>query len=136
MGSLKAQGTVISIGDGATPEAFTQIGKVKSYSWGRTRDTIDVTPIDAEHEALLSGLRRGAQLTLEIVLDPDDTGQGLLQDADDDGEEHNYRILASDGLRSAIVPAIVTDYSESGAVNEAHAVSVTLKVSNAVTISG
>jgi hypothetical protein len=128
MSRLKAQGTAISIGNGADPEVFTAIAGVQSYKWGRSRDMIDQTGLSDTYEQLVAGIRRFGELTMEIVLDPDDSGQAALLAADEDGDEHNTKVVASNGTRQVIIPCVVQNNEESGAVNDSHKTSYSCKI--------
>jgi len=67
-GAIQAQGTLLKMGDGASPENFTTIAEVRDIT-GPTlsRKSNDVTPIDAIFEQILAGgVARLGSLTFVI----------------------------------------------------------------------
>jgi len=132
---ISAQGAIVAIGDGSTPEVYTTIGEVVSFGWSKSRDVIDKTAITDTAEVVGGGLARGGELTIEGGLYPSDSGQVDLDDAMTAGTACNFQITASDGTTTRVISAIVTAYSESGAVNEKHSWSATLKITGTPTRS-
>lgn len=122
---LSAQGTVIAV---EVSSVYTTIAEVQNFGWGHSRDIIDKTAIDDTVEVVSAGLRRGADLSLDGGLDPSDPGQDGLKAAYTSGTATNFRITCSDESTTRIISCIVTAYNETGAVNDKHGFSATLKI--------
>jgi hypothetical protein len=133
--AFSAQGTTISLGNGAQPEVFTVIGEVKSFDGpGGNVAMIDVTTLSSTAREKVAGLQDFGQMTLEINFDPTSLQHQNLAAYAQSGAKHNYKITFSDaGGTTAVFTALVAQFRPSGQVDQIVAARVTLEVSGSVT---
>lgn len=110
----KTKGTLLKIGDGATPEVFLTVGKVFSVGEVKgTRDTEDVTTHDSPDDAreFISKLIDYGAIAIQYRYKLAEAGQDALSDAFDDGELHNFQIVFPTAVGAQwTFAAIVTEY--------------------------
>ena len=97
--AILATGTLIYVGNGASPETFTAIAEVKSISGPNlSRNVIDVTTHNSTlgWEESLAGLKRSGEITFDINFIPGNAthsaSTGLLK-AFDDNDKLNYKLV-------------------------------------------
>jgi predicted secreted protein len=135
--AINSQGTLLQIGDGATPtEAFTTIvGCGDLTGPGTTRDTQDVTSHTSTggYREFITTLRDGGEVSCDIYW-VFDASQTLLEDAFDSNASVNFQIVFTDaGNTTYGFAGLVTDLSFSAPVEGALTRSLTLKVTGPVT---
>lgn len=140
--AISAFGTLLKIGDGATPENFTTIAEVKDISLPHfARDMIDVTTHSSTEawREFMAGLKSGGEVTLDINFIPTDAthsyAAGLLHDLID-GTLRNFKIVLPDvGNTTWTFSAFVSDFTPKAPVSGALTAAVTLKLSGKPTLA-
>lgn len=128
----------------ASPPTYTEIASVMSISGpSMTRTVVDNTTFDAlnNFRTRQFGMRDGAEVTLEIVFDPDepthdDTVNGLFDLYNDDANPlRNWRLAISNSGKGFEFAAAVTgfDFNLAG-VDDNVMATITLSVSGPVSI--
>jgi len=133
-------GTLLKIGDGGSPEAFTAIAEVKDITGpGLTREFAEFT-----HQQSSGGYREykptfknSGDVTFKCNFLPDDTTQGfattgLLKDYED-GILRNFQLLFLDtGATLASFAAYVANIQPTAPVGSALELNVTLRITGPV----
>lgn len=146
--AIFAQGTLIQLGDDATPtEGFTTIAEAKSIDGpGFDTDDIDVTTHDGSqggHE-YIAGLKEWGELSFDINFNPTITNHsaasGLLARYMEDGDKrHNFRLKFPDAsVASGVVwllPGYVKSFSINAPVDDVLSASVAIKVASRPTLA-
>lgn len=139
MVAIRSFGTLVQIGDGATPtEQFTTIPGVKDISGPeQTNDTEDVTAHDSpgRSEELIATILRTGEISFPINWDPSDTVHQTLHTLKNTGEARNFRIIwpAETGMQSTF-EALVTSFGPSAPVVGVLGSDITLKPTGPVTL--
>lgn len=138
--AVNAQGTVIKVGNGASPEVFYSISEVKDIGEiGGTSAVIDATTLDSPAKEKKIGLVDFGQLTLQLHYDSTDTnGQAVLVDAQADRQPRNFKIvIPADGdiaEKTLSFSAFVISYKAgSFGVDQIVPASCTLEITGLVT---
>jgi hypothetical protein len=126
--------TLCQRGDGGSPEAFSTIGEVTSFSSPQVQtDQIEVTNHDSTaKEFISSGLADGGELSLEMnFVGSDSEQQGLRVDCYA-GTTRNFKFVMNDHAttKTTVIFAAFVKMVDGpkAAVGEAYKMSVTLKV--------
>lgn len=142
--ALDTVGTVIEIGDGATPtEAFNDFCVNSIDPIGFARTLIDVTTLCSTAREYRLALTDGQEINIEAFYDPSDAVQRQLRTALINGDEVHVRIVLSDGHGFGASPtgttitftALVMNWSTGAAVDGVYPLRVTLKPITQVTIT-
>lgn len=142
MAKYSAFGTILNIGDGATPtEGFYPIALVKSISGpGLSLDTEDVTTHDSTNawEDMIPTILRSGEITLDIVYDPaegtHDATTGLVYQMESKLLT-NYQLIFPDTASTQWdFAAYVTGFEPSAAHDGSLGASVTMKLSGQPTL--
>lgn len=137
-----AHGTLLQIGDGATPtEGFTTIAEVKDIDLGLAQEPIEVTnhsSTDGWRERI-GGLLDGGEVTFEVNFLPADDTQdfpaGLLKDMVD-RTKRNFKVVFTDTANTEwLIPALVSSFEPSAPVDGALTASVTLTAAGKPTLA-
>lgn len=136
--AVASQGTLIQVGDGATPtEGFTTIAGVKDIDGpGYTRSEIDVTSQDsAGYRELIAGLKDGQALKFDLTFNPNNVTHaevnGLLAKFVD-GVTRNWRIVFPvNPARRWVVAGFVKDFSMKEPIDGAIMASVSIRLTGA-----
>lgn len=134
--ALEAQGTLIKIGDGASPEVFNTIPEVKTFTGpGGAASVIDVTDLSSLAKEKRMGLADEGQLSFVINYIPDNTYHAALRAARASREETNFKMVFTDASPSTTwsFAAFVTGFAVSGAVDGVIEANVTLEITGAIT---
>ena len=138
---IAAFGTLLKIGDGATPEDFTPIEEVVNI----TGPGLSTDPIDMTHQGspgkckeFIAGLKDGGEVTFDLNYIPTavthNATAGLINDWEN-GTKRNFQLVFPDiGNTTWAVTALVTGFEPSAPVEDKLAASVTLKVSGQPTL--
>jgi predicted secreted protein len=142
--AIFAQGTLLKIGDGATPtESFTTIAEVKSIDGPKfDTDDVDVTTHDTSdgfHE-YIPGLKEGGELGFAINLVPTHAthslATGLLGRYMEDGDKrHNFQLALPDGATVWTIPGYVKTFGIGAPVDNVLSADVSIKVSSRPTLA-
>jgi len=136
-----AYGSLLQIGDGATPEVFTAVAEITDLTPpNMSRDSIEVTTLNSTsgYREFIAGWRDGGEVSLTANWLPtnathdDDTG--LLEQWDDD-DLHNYRIVLPDTLATIAFSGFLTAFEPELPRDEQGKLNCTIKISGAVTIT-
>lgn len=133
--SVKTQGSSLQLSDGASPEVYTDIANVISYS-GPTgsRTVIDVTKLSSTGKEKDVGIPDYGQITFEGFFDAADTVQIDVWDNFIAGTLHNWRLLFSDSPRTQFdFAGYVLNYSYTSGLDDVVRTSVTIEISGSVT---
>ena len=133
--ALEAQGTLLKIGNGATPEIFTKISEIKTFSGpGGSASVIDVTDINSTAKEKRMGLADEGQLSFTINYIPDDTQHKALRAARASREETNFKLVFTDDSPSTTwdFAGFVTGFSVSGSVDNVIEASVTIEITGSI----
>lgn len=136
--ALEAQGMLIKIGNGASPQVFTTISEIKTFS-GPTGSAavIDVTDLSSTAKEKRMGLADEGQLSFTINYIPDNTQHALLRTQRASREETNFKMVFTDDSPSTTwsFSAFVTGFAVSGAVDNVVEATVTLEITGSITQS-
>jgi predicted secreted protein len=136
--ALEAQGMLIKIGNGASPEVFTTISEIKTFS-GPTGSAavIDVTDLSSTAKEKRMGLADEGQLSFTINYIPDNTQHTLLRTRRASREETDFKMVFTDDSPSTTwsFSAFVTGFAVSGAVDNVVEANVTLEITGSITQS-
>lgn len=130
-------GSKLAAGDGAVPEVFTDIAEVVSISGpDDTTALVDATNMDSPQgrREFIYGLTDGGSVTFDVNFLPQSASQKLLRLDRDNKVTRNYRLTFSDAAGTTVIFAgLVQDLKRSAAIDSVVRMSVTLKVSGALT---
>jgi len=139
---MAAYGTLLSIGDGGTPEAFQAIAEVNSLSGpGLSLDPIEITHHESPDawKEFVGGLLDGGEITADLNFLPTETTQvgdaaGSLLYALTTRAVTNFTITWPDTSSTEwAFAALVTAFEPSAPVDDKLGASVTLKLTGAPT---
>ena len=139
--ALLSKGTALKIGDGDTPEEYTTIEGVQSFTVPAvTLDDIEVTDLQSEAKEYIGGLGDAGDLSFTLVLKTAETGNGyeagqaLLESYVGDGLTHNFQVVLPAPFNTTYgFAAFVKQFQPEANTNQALTASVTLRISGAVT---
>ena len=136
--ALEAQGMLIKIGNGASPEVFSTISEIKTFS-GPTGSAavIDVTDLSSSAKEKRMGLADEGQLSFTINYIPDNTQHTLLRTRRASRDETDFKMVFTDDSPSTnwSFSAFVTGFAVSGAVDNVVEANVTLEITGSITQS-
>lgn len=139
---IRAHGTLLKIGDGATAETFTSIAEVTNIQGpGLTADSLDMThhASPSAFREFVQGLKDGGEVTLDLNYIPtaatQDASSGLLNDYEN-GTLRNFELVFPDaGNTTWSITGIVTNFTPAAPVDGKLGASVTIKLSGAPTLA-
>ena len=131
--AIKAQGTVLQIGNGS-PLEYDTIAEINSFSGpGGSVSVIDVTDLSSSAKEKIAGMNDNGQLSFECNFIPSNTQHVALREAKEAGLTISIKLIFTDaGLTEWTFNAIVVGLSVSGAVDGVVKASVTLEISGDV----
>ena len=135
-----AKGTLIKLGDGASPEVFTTIAEVTNIGGPEIeQDSLDVSHHGVDYKQFVGGLKDGGEVALELNYLPADgthnAATGLLKDLND-GVLRTFQLVFTDtSLTTWVFSALVTRFAPGAPVDGKLGLSVTLKVSGTPTLA-
>jgi predicted secreted protein len=140
--ALAGFGTLLQIGNGATPETFTTIAEVRDISGPElSLDTVDVTSHDSAGgwEEHVATILRSGEVTFDVNYIPTETthdaGTGLIADMVA-RELRNFQLVFPDvGATTWSFAAYVTGVSPAMPVAEDLLASITLKLTGQPTLA-
>ena len=135
--SIHTQGTKFKRGAGSPLVYSTVAGILDVAPPGAKRKALDVTTLDqADTYKQLVGsvLVENEPVELELLFDPDSTGQSLMRGDLDETEPVDYQIQLRNGDTYAF-KGVVTSWKPSGKMDDLYKVKVTVEVSGAVTVT-
>ena len=133
--ALEAQGTVLKIGNGASPEVFTAISEIKNFTGpGGAAAVIDVTDLSSLAKEKRMGLADEGQLSFVLHYIPSDTQHAALRAARASRVETNFQSEFTDASPSTVwsFSGFVTNFSVSGSVDGVIEGNVTIEITGAI----
>lgn len=133
--ALEAQGMELRIGNGASPEVFTAISEISTFSGpGGAATVIDVTDLSSLAKEKRMGLADEGQLSFTINYIPNDTQHSLLRTQRANRQETNFKLIFTDDSPSTTwsFAAFVTGFSVTAAVDGVVQANVTLEITGAI----
>lgn len=142
-GALAAKGTLLKIGDGATPtEVFTTIAEVVNITGpGLSMDPLDVTSHSstAGWKEFIGGLLDAGEVSFEINYIPTDATHdataGLINDMENRTKRNFEVIFPDSGNTKWTIAALVTGFEPGAPVDGKLTASVSLKLSGQPTLA-
>lgn len=142
MSALAGIGTLLKVGDGASPEVFSAVAKVSSISGpNMTAETIDVTSHDSAnyYREFISGLKDGGEVKFDIFFSPSEathgTATGLLKFFEDRAVKSWKIEFPVSPVKTWAFAGVVTAFENQAPVDGAITAAVTIKVSGKPTLS-
>lgn len=131
---FRGSGTVLSRGDGTSPEAFVAVGDVVSISGPSiAKDEIEVTALDSAAKEFLSALDDPGEITFDLNWNPQDTEHVLLRSDAEGNTKGNFRLIWGDvSSTQADFSGEVMEFSLNTEPNDAVKASVRIKLSGAI----
>lgn len=134
-----AQGTLVQLGDGASPEVFTTIPDVGDIDGpSEEAEEIDVTSHSSANATreFIAGLRDAGELNFPINLDYNNATHALLKTLYGSGAVRNWRIVIPTSPTSTLsFSGYVRVFSHSFGVNAQVLANVTVRLSSPVAVS-
>lgn len=110
---------------------FNTIGQVTALgNAGSTRDMIDASAYGDSWKDYVTGQSDGADVSVDLALDPADTGHIALKTAYDAGTKTTFGMKHLASAFDTAFPAIVTSFERGGALGGLLQCSATLKILN------
>ena len=134
--AIEAQGTLLKVGDTASPVAYTTIAEIKTFTGpGGSATVIDVTDLSSTSKEKRMGLPDEGQLSFTINYVPNDTQHALLRTLRANRTLRSFRIEFNDGSPASTwtFNAYVLGFAVSGAVDAVIEANVTLEISGSIT---
>jgi predicted secreted protein len=139
MSATHGYGTKLKLGNGASPEVFTEIPGLKGFTLpSGSADQIDVTAHDSPDttKQYISGLIETGELGFDIFFDSSESIHEDLWDLNASGDEKNWQVLAPDtGATLFEFAAFVTNMEIEFPVEDAINATVTIKLTGTVTMT-
>lgn len=139
--AIWAYGSILQLGDGATPEVFTAIAEITELTPPQmSRDDIDVTSHQSSdgYREFISGLRDGGEVSFKANWLPTnsthDGTTGLLETFNDD-VNHNWKVILPNTLITIAFSGFLTAFEPDLPIEEQAQLSGTIKVSGKPTVS-
>lgn len=138
MPTIEAQGSVIAIGDGASPEVFSEIMEVQGIAGpDGSANEIDVTKLSSVAREIRMGLADEGSITLEGNYDRSDTlGQNAAEAARAARTLKNFEITLTDSPPTVFTFAgFVLSFTKTAAVDDVWKFAMNIRISGSVTIA-
>ena len=135
MAATESQGTIIRRGDGGSPESFTAIGEIVSFSGpGGQATVIDVSNLADTAKAKLMGLKDEGSMTLSVNFDPSDSEQTSLRTDRTNRTERNFQLVFNDTSSTRFdFAAFVLGFVVNGSVDDKVSADITLEITGDIT---
>lgn len=130
-------GTLLQRGNGASPEVFTTIPKVRSLKGPPLETTmLDTTALDTQggYETLTPSLKKPGVVTFELDFMPEDTNHQELLGDFVNGTLRDFQIVWPDGVTTYAFQAYVSKWEPSAAPTAVLTAAVSLQISGAPTL--
>ena len=138
--ALHAQGTLLQVGDGASPEVFTTIAEVGTIQGpGLDSDQIDVTNHTSvnEYREYIQGLKEPGELSFTINFVPDDAthdnATGLVSFYEDGLKRNFQMVFPTTPPVPWLLPGFLKSFNVTAAVDDKLVADVTIKLTGAPT---
>tara|TARA_R110002167_G_scaffold357967_1_gene573719 strand:- start:675 stop:1088 length:414 start_codon:yes stop_codon:yes gene_type:complete len=133
---ILAQGTTVSVGDGAASTAV--IGGIISMSGigSGSASEIDVTTLASTAKEFRQGLKDNGSMTFELIRDEDDAGQAELKEMEDAQASREFIItLPTSTLNVFTFTGFVTTLSTEVGADDVVKGSCTVRITGAIVVS-
>lgn len=128
-----ARGTKLKIGDGGTPEIFTEVAGCHDFDGpGGANETIDITNHSSpgRSKEFIAGDKGEEKISFELEWDPADTQHQAIEDLYDSGELNNFQYArVDDDATTDEFAAMVTNFREKNPVGGTMRLDVELTIS-------
>lgn len=133
--AVKAQGTLLKIGDGGSPEVFTIVAEVRKFTGpGGSAAVIDTTNLSSVAKEKAMGLADEGELSLDMFWSGSDAGQVAMRAARLALVRRNFQLIfPSTPAVTASFAGFVSEFSISGGVDNVIEASATIVIDGAVT---
>ena len=137
MTTLQSQGSVVKVGDGASPEVFTAISQITAIDGPTTEvPLVDVSNLSSTSREFNVGLKDTGTFTIPVQYDPDNTQQARCQTLLDTAAIGNFQVLLTDSPATQwAFAAYVISFTKSAAIDGVWEGEITLKVSGTITVT-
>lgn len=129
-------GASVSVGDGASPESFTAIAEIASFTGPNvSSEEVDVTTLDSVggFKQVIAGLKEGGSIDLELLY----TGtsqQDQLRDDVSAGTSRNYQVsFPTSPATTATFEGLPSQWSMTAEPNSPVSASVSIKIAGNIT---
>lgn len=129
-------GTILSIGNGATPEVFTSVGESKDIDGASvTNSWLDATHNESPEGYVeeIPGLKNKKQVTFRMNYCSTDTQQQTLITAAEDQTLHNFELQENDASGRKLSFAAYVEYDITRPTAGIRELSITLNIPGALT---
>lgn len=125
-----AFGWALKIGNAASSETFTTIGKVLEIAVaGRSLSLIEFTTHDVSYVQKIASFINNGQVTFSAAYDSDDTQHALLETRFDAKTLSNFQLVLTDtGARQFAFNGYITNLAYPGPTSDINKVNVTIDV--------
>jgi hypothetical protein len=132
--AIESQGVVLSYSSGGSPTNFVALGNVTAIRGpGGQAPVIDVSNLASTFREKMMGLPDEGQITLDINLDPDNSGHQDLRTNRKNRTRTEFKLQLTDSTPAyGVFFAYITGFSHDIAVGQAVKVSVTLEIDGEV----
>ena len=134
--AIEAQGTLLQLGNSASPIVYTTIAEVKTFTGpGGTATVIDVTDLSSTSKEKRMGLADEGQLSFTINYIPNNTNHAQLRSLRAARTLSNFKIVWNDGSPASTwtFTGYVLGFAVSGAVDAVIEANVTIEISGSIT---
>jgi predicted secreted protein len=135
-----AKGTVLKIGNGASPEVFTAIAEVQNIVGpGYSQASVEVTSHDSPSffAEFIAGKREAGEVTIDGNYLPGNTQHTQLRTDLESGNLRNFQLVRSDtGLETVALSGYVTKYEPTQDFSKQFTFKATIKITGKPTYSG
>jgi hypothetical protein len=135
-------GTLLKVGDGASPEQFVTVAEVRSVgNFGSERALIDVTNFDSPNTFMeyILAMKDGVEMAIQANFLPNNATQDLtdgLMSLQDAGTPANFKLILPGAFGTFLFAALVRKFEvPSIAPNAAMEITFTLKITGAISYS-
>lgn len=128
-------GTLIGIGDGASPEVFTTIGEMFSIDpIGADRALVDFTHHESPDtfKEFKVGVKEGREISISANWVVSETGQEAIRTAFDAGEIINFEVTSPDTDETATFPGILTKHDVDRPLENRQVFNFSVKIAGAI----
>lgn len=138
MAAYRGSQLLLQIGDGSSPETFSDLGGIRNWTLTLNGNPIDVTTVDDEDangviwQANISGVRTLSVSGEYLIKSENATEARALAAAFNDGTADNYK-LTIPTVGNYVVPMLVTEFTQSGAYDGVVTGQITLSSAGAPT---
>ncbi len=139
MSKIRAYGSKLKLGDGASPEAFTEVPGLKDFVLPTGEaDNIDVTAHDSPGRTreYIAGFLDTGEIEIEFYYDPANAVQDDLRELKESGEENNFQVvLPDDDATTFEFAATVNTFEIAMPVEDALTATCSLKITGEVSLA-